>query len=157
MPPKALFDMSLVDTSRVVVSREAIYAWNPHRFEFQMLDGLHYINYDTGDLAGFRDVRTDEFWIRGHIPGRPLFPGVMMIETAAQLVSYYAMTATKRREFIGFSGVTDVRFRGAVTPGQRILMVGRMLEIRPRRCIEATQAYVNGEMVYEGVITGMWL
>ena len=53
--------------------------------------------------------------------------------------------------------VSDVRFRGSVVPGQRVVMCGKMLEIRPRRCVGATQAFVNGEMVYEGLITGMWL
>jgi 3-hydroxyacyl-[acyl-carrier-protein] dehydratase len=157
MPPKLLLDLSQVDTSKVLASREEIYNWNPHRYEFQMLDGIVYIDYSQGTIAGYRDVRSDEFWVRGHIPGRPLFPGVLMIETAAQLVCYYAMTATKRHDFIGFAGVNDVRFRGQVVPGNRLIMVGKMLELRPRRCIGTTQAFVNGEMVYEGLITGMWV
>jgi 3-hydroxyacyl-[acyl-carrier-protein] dehydratase len=80
-----------------------------------------------------------------------------MIETAAQLVSYYAMTNSKRHDFIGFAGVSNVRFRGQVVPGDRLVMAGKMLEIRSRRCVGATQAFVRGEMVYEGVITGMWV
>ncbi|HUS48219.1 MAG TPA: 3-hydroxyacyl-ACP dehydratase FabZ family protein [Phycisphaerae bacterium] len=157
MPPKPLFDFSALDLSKVTTPREEIYKVNPHQHEFQMLDGIFFIDRKTGTSAGYRDVRDDEFWVRGHIPGRPIFPGVLMIETAAHLVSYYAMTATGRREFLGFAGVQDVRFRGVVVPGQRIIMIGKMLELRPRRCIGATQAFVNGEMVYQGVITGMWM
>lgn len=149
--------MSVIDHDHVEITQEEIYAVNPHRYEFMLLDGIHYMNWDEGISAGFRDVREDEFWIRGHIPGRPIFPGALMIETAAQLVSFYAKVRTKRDEFLGFSGVTDVRFRGSVTVGQRVTMLGRMLEIRPRRCVGATQAFVDGEMVYEGTITGMWL
>jgi 3-hydroxyacyl-[acyl-carrier-protein] dehydratase len=157
MPPKPLLDLSQLAAGQVIASREEIYNWNPHRYEFQMLDGILYMNREEGILAGYRDVRADEFWVRGHIPGRPLFPGVLMIETAAQLVCYYAMTATQRHDFIGFAGVDQVRFRGQVVPGRRLIMVGKMLELRTRRCVGATQAFVDGEMVYEGLITGMWV
>ena len=157
MPPKPILDLSQLDEGKVVASQEEIYSWNPHRFEFQMLDAICHLNYEDGTIVGYRDIRPDEFWVRGHIPGRPLFPGVLMIETAAQLVSYYAMTATKRHDFIAFAGVEGVRFRGQVVPGDRLVMVGKMLELRPRRCIGTTQAFVRGEMVYEGLITGMWV
>ncbi len=158
MPPQPLFDLSRVDTSRVLVDREGIYRVNPHRYEFQQLDGI--CLHETGEaiLAGFRDVRDDEFWVRGHIPGRPIFPGVLMIETAAQLVSYYVMSAMPRREgFLGFGGVEGVKFRGAVVPGQRIVMIGKMIKMLSRKYVGATQGFVDGQMVYEGTIMGMWL
>jgi 3-hydroxyacyl-[acyl-carrier-protein] dehydratase len=129
---------------------------NPHRFEFQMLDGIFFIDRPTGLIAGYRDCRHDEFWVRGHIPGRPIFPGVLMIEAAAQLVSYYAMSHQKKG-FLGFGGVTDVKFRGSVSPGQRVILLGKMIEERPRRCVGAAQAFVDSQMVFEGLITGMWI
>ncbi len=157
MPPKPFFDIDAIDTSRVEIPREQIYAVNPHRYEFQQLDGIFFVDEDEKIMAGYRDVRDDEFWVRGHIPGRPIFPGVLMIETAAQLVSYYAMQATPGEGFLGFGGVDGVKFRGSVTPGNRIIMLGRMVEVRRRRCVGDTQAFVDGDMVYQGRITGMWL
>jgi len=157
MPPQPLIDLASLDTAKVAVSREEIYKVNPHRFEFMQLDGIYMIDYDHGLCAGYRDVRAEEFWVRGHIPGRPIFPGVLMIETAAHLVSYYAATKSPGEGFLGFAGVDGVKFRGSVLPGQRIIMLGKMLEIRPRRCVGATQAFVDGQMVYEGTITGMWI
>jgi 3-hydroxyacyl-[acyl-carrier-protein] dehydratase len=158
MPPKSLIDLSRVDPSRVVVDREGIYRVNPQRFEFQQLDGICLLDRDQEMLAGFRDVRADEFWVRGHIPGRPILPGVLMIEAAAQLVSYFVMSGPNRQgDFLGFGAVDDVKFRGTVRPGDRLIMLGKMLESRPRRCVGATQGFVNRQMVYEGVITGMWL
>jgi 3-hydroxyacyl-[acyl-carrier-protein] dehydratase len=158
MPPKPLIELSRVDPARVLVDREGIYRVNPHRHEFQQLDGICLLDRTERMLAGFRDIRADEFWVRGHIPGRPIFPGVLMIETAAQLVSYYVMSGPERQgDFLGFGGVDEVKFRGTVQPGNRIIMLGRMLEERPRRCVGATQGFVDGQMVYEGVITGMWL
>jgi 3-hydroxyacyl-[acyl-carrier-protein] dehydratase len=113
---------------------------------------------DQHVIAGYRDVRADEFWVKAHIPGRPLFPGVLMIETAAQLVSYYVMKCYPDKGFVGFGGVDGVKFRGAVQPGDRLVLLGKMLEIRGlRRAVGQTQGLVNGQMVYEGKITGMIL
>lgn len=157
MPPKALIDVSTIDTGKVLATREQIYQVNPHRFEFMQLDGICLIDRPSGIIVGYKDVKQDEFWVRGHIPGRPLFPGVLMIETAAQMVSYYVMARDGCKGFLGFAGVEGVKFRGSVTPGKRMIMVGKMLEDRPRRCVGATQGFVDGEMVYEGMITGMWI
>jgi 3-hydroxyacyl-[acyl-carrier-protein] dehydratase len=160
MPPQQLCDVSKIDTSKVIAGKDEIYKVNPHRFEFQLLHGIYMVDRPAGLIAGFRTGAADEFWVRGHIPGRPIFPGVLMIETAAQLVSYYVMSRDADRaknSFLGFGGVTDVKFRGSVLPGQTIVMVGKMVEDKPRRCIGATQGFVNGQMVYEGLITGMWL
>lgn len=157
MPPQPLTDLAKLDTNKVIVDRNGIYSINPHRFEFMLLDGINYLNREENVIVGYRDNREDDFWVKAHIPGRPIFPGVLMIESAAQLVSYYVMSRDRDKGFLGFGGVTDVKFRGSVTPGQRIVLIGKMVEDRPRRCIGATQGFVNGQMVYEGLITGMWL
>ena len=157
MPSEALFDISGLDLDNPIVDRQGIYQVNPHRFEFMLLDAIVHVDYEKGRVAGYRDVREDEFWVRGHIPGRPLFPGVLMIEAAAQLVSYFVMSEDPEKGFLGFGGVTDVKFRGAVVPGDRLILLGQLTEKRSRRIVGATQAYVDGNQVYEGVITGMWL
>ena len=157
MPAKPLFDMSKLDLNTVIVDSAGVDAVNPQRFEFKQLDGLYLVDHDAGEMAGFRDVKDDEFWVRGHIPGRPLFPGAMMIETAAQLVSYYAMTDRPDSGFLGFGGVDGVKFRGEIAPGDRIVLVGKVLEMRRRRCVGAVQGYIDGKMVFEGTITGMWI
>ena len=157
MPPEPLFDLSKLDQSKVLVDHAGIYKVNPHRYEFELLDGILHIDAQAMVMVGYRDVKADEFWVRCHIPGRPIFPGVLMIETAAQLVSYYVMSQTPNRGFMGFGGVNDVKFRGVVQPGDRLFMVGKLIELRSRRCIGATQGYVNGTLVYEGTITGMWV
>ena len=157
MPPKPLYDPSSIDQDLVEVPREDIYKVCPHRYEFQQLDGIFFIDPAAKLMAGYRDVRDDEFWVRGHIPGRPIFPGVLMIETAAHMVSYHAMRVFPGKGFLGFGGVDKVKFRGTVVPGQRIILVAAMVEVRARRCVGAAQAFVDGNMVFEGVITGLWV
>jgi len=157
MPPTPFLDINTLDLDNVLANHAEIYGVLPHRHEFERLDAIVYLNTEEVLMAGYHDVRDDEFWVRGHIPGRPIFPGVMMIETAAQLVSYYMMTASKQEGFLGFSAVDEVKFRGSVGPGDRLVMVGKMVEVRKRRCKGAIQGFVNGNMVFEGIITGMWL
>lgn len=156
MPPQPFLNIDAIDQTKVIADREGIQKVNPQRFEFQQLDGIFCCDHEAGLFAGFRDLKPDEFWVRGHIPGRPVFPGVLMIECAAQLFSYFVMTKAQHPGFLGFGGVDDVKFRGQVVPGERLIMVGKMLEMRgTRRCIGAVQGFVKGQMVFEGTITGM--
>jgi len=157
MPREPIFDVSKIDTSKLLANKEDIARVNPHRYEFAQLDGIYFMDSDTNIMAGFRDVREDEFWVRGHIPGRPLFPGALMIETAAQMVSYYAMEQMPDKGFLGFAGVDNVKFRGQITPGEKVILLGKMVELKERRCIGDTQAFLNGKQVFEGRITGMWI
>lgn len=158
MPPQPHLDISQLDCENIIVDKEGIYEILPHRYEFARLDAVVHLDEQAELIAGYHDLTDDEFWVKGHIPGRPIFPGVMMIETAAQLVSYYVMANARDREgFLGFGGVDGVKFRGSVVPGQRMVFIGKMVDIRPRRCIGSVQGFVEGQMVFEGKITGMWL
>ena len=156
MPPEPFIDLETIDQSHIEATREQIGEVNPHRFEFQQLDGVFFTDHEALVMAGFKDIRADEFWVRGHIPGRPLLPGVLMIECAAQMISYFVITHTNVDGFVGFSGVDQVKFRGTVKPGDRLILVVKMLELRGRRrCTGAAQGFVDGRMVFEGVISGM--
>ena len=160
MASKPIIDVSQIDTSSVAVSRDEIYKVNPHRHEFMQLDGINFIDHDKKVIAGYRDVREDEFWVRGHIPGRPLFPGVLMIEAAAQMCSAYYKFVQKDERFLGFGGVDRVKFRGQVVPGDRLILLGRVAELRSRRAVFDTQGVLEDgaggfKVVFEGRITGM--
>src|SRR3989304_4761865 len=89
MSRRRIVDLSSLDLEHPKFGIEAIRRRNAQRYEMEQISSVIDVNGKEGWLVGFRDVRADEFWVRGHIPGRPIFPGVLMIETAAQLVSYY--------------------------------------------------------------------
>jgi 3-hydroxyacyl-[acyl-carrier-protein] dehydratase len=93
--------------------------------------------------------------VAGHIPGRPLFPGVLMVEAAAQLASFVFLHRMPHVKFLGFSGLNDVKFRGQVVPGDRLILLDKGVEFRPRRIICEAQGLVNGTTVFEATIIGM--
>ncbi len=155
MPPPAILDPSTLDFSHPVADREEIMRVNPHRYEFQLLDAIVHYDMENQVFAGYHDVREDAFWTRGHIPGRPLFPGVLMIEAAAQLASYLTHKVVDMGGFIGFAGVNNVKFRGVITPPARFVLVGKAKQVKRRRTICDVQGFVDGVMVFEAEITGM--
>lgn len=155
MPPPVILEPSSLDLNRILVTRSEITALNPQRFEFELLDAIVHVDLEGAVFAGYHDIRPDAWWTRGHIPGRPLFPGVLMIEAAAQLASYMHKRVLKTDGFLGFAGVDGVKFRGAVTPPARLLIIAHATSIKPRRTICEAQGFVDGTMVFEGEITGM--
>jgi len=155
MPPEPLMDLSKIDLNNVCFDKEQIEKLNPQRYEMQQLDGIVHFDVEHALAVGFKDVRTDEFWVRGHIPARPLLPGVLMIEAAAQLASFYTLKAVGLDKFVGFGGVDQVKFRGTVVPPCKLILIGRALQIKPRRSIFYIQEFVDGKMVFEGKVTGM--
>ena len=127
MPPKYLYDLSGLDLSRVVYDQEEIRKCNPQRGHMEMLNGILYAAPELGRIIGYKDVRVDEFWVDGHIPGRPLLPGVLMIEAGAQLASFYTRKFVGWKGFIGFGGADEIKFRMQVPPGRRMLIVGQKM------------------------------
>jgi 3-hydroxyacyl-[acyl-carrier-protein] dehydratase len=148
-------DLSQIDLNRILITREQIYEHLPHRHEFMQLDGIIYADKPTLTAVALREVREDEFWVRGHIPGRPLLPGVLIVETAAQLAAYVAHLVMPTSKFIGFGGIENTKFRLAVSPPARMYFVLKGIEVRPRRVVCDVQAFVNSQMAYEGRIIGM--
>jgi 3-hydroxyacyl-[acyl-carrier-protein] dehydratase len=155
MPPQLLIDESTYDVTRVVMPIEEVRKYNAQRHEMEQLSGVLRFDSEAGEIVCFKDIRPDEFWVRGHIPGRPLMPGVIMIEAAAQMCSLYFGLVSPSDKFIGFGGVDDVKFRGQVVPSDKLVLLGKLLELRPRRAVFNTQGVVDGKMVFQARITGM--
>ncbi len=153
MPPSLIFDISQIDLNALVVDQEGIREMNPQRGDMEHLNGITWFNHD-GCILGFKDVHEDEFWVKGHIPGRPLFPGVLMIEAAAQLSSYYVKGVLKTEGFVGFGGVENCKFRQPVLPGCRLYLLAKQIKTRHKRFTSDIQALVNGQLVFESTIIG---
>jgi 3-hydroxyacyl-[acyl-carrier-protein] dehydratase len=125
MPPVLHVDPEQIDFTRILADQEAIRRVNKQRFEMEQLTAILHVDPSQHLVIGYKDVGADEFWVRGHLPGYPLMPGVIMCEAAAQLCSYYIVTQKiMEGDFIGFGGLENVRFRAPVRPGDRLLLVG---------------------------------
>ncbi|HEY8748574.1 MAG TPA: hypothetical protein VIM11_11410 [Tepidisphaeraceae bacterium] len=154
MPPKLLFEISGIDLDKVLYGPDGIRERNPQRGDMEHLDAITHIDGQNGRIIGYKDVRDNEFWVPGHLPGRPLLPGVIMIESGAQLASFYNREVEKWQGFIGFTGATDIRFRLPVTPGQRLHLLGQKAWIRHGRFCSHIQGLVNGTIAFEASILG---
>ncbi|MDJ0520759.1 MAG: 3-hydroxyacyl-ACP dehydratase FabZ family protein [Planctomycetota bacterium] len=163
MPPRALFDLSKVDPAQVAADIETIRESNPQRYEFEQLSHICYVDKEVGELAGVLDVPEDVWWGRGHVPERPLMPGVLMLESAAQLCSWFVHQVYDAKKYpgrmFGFGGIDDVKYRSAIFPPDRMIIVGKAKSIRPRRAIFETQGYHDDmeRMVFQATITGLWI
>jgi 3-hydroxyacyl-[acyl-carrier-protein] dehydratase len=158
MPPELHFDLSTVDMNHVLYGKEAIREILPHRFDFEQLDAIVHMEPSQHIIVGYKDIRADEFWVRGHLPQYPLFPGVLMCEAAAQICSFYVLKLNLvDGEFIGFGGMDNVRFRGTVHPGDRFVLVGKAHKIERRRMLCSVQGFVKGKMVFNCDIMGLIL
>ncbi len=160
MPPALLFDLSQIDlNAKPLYDREAVEKVNPQRFEMQHLDGILWCDREKAQILGYKDVTDGEFWIRGHIPDRPLMPGVIMVEAAAQLSSFFLKEIYQEGGFIGFAGIESAKFRSLVEPGQRLYLLGHITRYKQRRdttsATMSVQGVVDGMMVFETSVTGM--
>lgn len=154
MPPQLIFDISGLDLSKVIYDQEAIRQFNAQRGDMEHLNGIVYADQSLGRIIGYKDVRDDEFWVPGHIPGRPLLPGVIMIEAGAQLASFYSRVFEGWTGFVGFSGAEGIRFRLPVAPGCRMYILGQKVWMRHRRISCTVHGIVNGNLVFEADIVG---
>jgi len=156
MPPQPIIDPESIDFSRPIEDIEGIRRINPQRFEMEQLTAIISLDLENKIVVGYKDVARDEFWVRGHMPDYPLMPGVLMCEAAAQLASYLIFGMGLLNEgFLGFGGMEDVRFRGPVRPGDRLVLVSKGVRLNRRQIICDCQGFVGSNMVFHGRLLGV--
>jgi 3-hydroxyacyl-[acyl-carrier-protein] dehydratase len=126
-----IIDPATIDFSRVIADIDEIRRYNLQRFEMEQLTAIVYEDPERSICVGYKDTSPNDFWVRGHMPGMPLMPGVIMLEAAAQLCSYYAQRLDLLgTRMIGFGGLEDVRFRDTVRPGDRLVLFCQLVKAR---------------------------
>jgi 3-hydroxyacyl-[acyl-carrier-protein] dehydratase len=158
VPKDLILDWAEIDFNRVIADLAEIRRFNPQRYEMEQLTAICYDNHVEHVCAGYKDITENEFWVRGHMPGMPLMPGVLICESAAQMCSYYAHKHKLLGDckVVGFGGLEDVRFRDPVRVGDRLVIVCKMIKVRPGAIIVCRfQAFVNQGLVADGKIKGI--
>ncbi|MBT5584015.1 MAG: hypothetical protein P8M32_02995 [Phycisphaerales bacterium] len=152
-----LFDIAGHDLSRAFLTQEELDGLLPQCGDMRQVDRVVWINDSSTRAIGIKEVRDDEFWVPGHVPGRPLLPGVIMIEAAAQISSvlYQYRQKFESTKFLGFTRVDDCVFRGSVEPGQQLVLLAVEKKFQRRRFSCFAQGVIDGQVIFEVQCTGM--
>jgi 3-hydroxyacyl-[acyl-carrier-protein] dehydratase len=141
---------STADAPKQLTIQE-IQALLPHRYPFALVDRI--IDYVPGQRAvGIKNVTINEPFFQGHTPERPLMPGVLLIESMAQVGGIILMLMPGMEgKFFGFAAIDKVRFRRIVTPGDQLIMTVELLSLKMNRIAKMQgTGHVDGQLVVEG-------
>jgi 3-hydroxyacyl-[acyl-carrier-protein] dehydratase len=137
----------------------------PQQHPFRFIDDI--LELDEEYIVGAYRFREDEYFYRGHFPGRPITPGVILMETMAQtgvvafgiyltLLQSKGMTEDVQEVLTLFTLADGVEFTGIVNPGERVIIRGRKIYFRRGNLrAKITMERENGEIVCSGVLAGM--
>lgn len=152
-----IIDPSEFNLDQVLADVEIIRRFNPQRYEMEQLTAVCFQDPQRQISIGYKDITEDEFWVRGHMPGMPLMPGVIMCEAAAQLAAYHTRKFELMEGMVGFGALNNVRFRGIVRPGDRFVIVCRLLKAKRLMITAEFQCFVGEEIVCDGELKGISL
>lgn len=123
----------------------------PHRYPFALVDRI--IDYVPGKKAvGIKNVTINEPFFPGHIPPRPLMPGVLIVESMAQVGGVVlTLLPGMKGKFFAFAGIDNVRFRRPVVPGDQLIMTVELLSLKQKRIAKMQgQGTVDGKLAVKG-------
>ncbi len=135
---------------KTTYTTEEIQALLPHRYPFALVDQI--LDYVPGKRAtGLKNVTFNEPHFQGHFPGRPLMPGVLIVEAMAQVGGVVLSQIEGVEGLCVFAGIDKVRFRRPVVPGDQLIMTVELLAIKRMRFGKmAGRAEVDGQLACEG-------
>ena len=123
----------------------------PHRYPFLLVDKIVKFESGTG-IVGIKNVTINEPFFQGHFPGRPIMPGVLIIEAMAQaggILAYLTGSVEQRNRLIYFMGMDKVRFRKPVVPGDQIILEAKIIKFRSKAAKMSGIATVDNQKVAE--------
>jgi len=132
--------------------REEIEAILPHREPFLLLDEVLELEPGARVVARKR-VRDDEWYLAGHFPGRPVMPGVLIVEAMAQAGALAVLSEEQNRGRLAlFAGIDDVRFKRIVGPGDELELRCELERVRGPIGRGRATARVDGELAARGTL-----
>jgi 3-hydroxyacyl-[acyl-carrier-protein] dehydratase len=152
---KPLFDLSGIDLAARKYLRSEIEKYNPHRGDMSLLDAVVWTSPGFQQGIGYKPIRDTEFWVAGHFPGKPLFPGVLMIEAGAQLACFLYNIRRPDPKLVAFLRIEEASFRNAVQPGDDLYLLCNEVKIGTRRFVSDIQGIVGDKVAFDARISGM--
>ncbi|PWT91637.1 MAG: 3-hydroxyacyl-[acyl-carrier-protein] dehydratase FabZ [Acidobacteria bacterium] len=129
---------------------QAILKALPHRYPFLLVDRI--LEYEKEKrIIGIKNVTFNEPFFMGHFPGRPIMPGVLIIEAMAQLGGVLLLQDhdLKEKGLVYLVGIDNAKFRKTVIPGDQLRIVVDVLRYKYTICKMRGEAYVNETLVAE--------
>lgn len=125
----------------------------PHRAPFLLVDEVVELEPGVRTVAR-REVRADDWWFAGHFPGRPVMPGVLIVEAMAQAGAVAVLVEEENRGKIAFfAGIDDCRFKRVVEPGDVLTLTCEIDVVRGPIGRGKATAHVGGELAARGTLT----
>ena len=125
----------------------------PHRYPFLLVDRV--VELEPGRRAvGIKQVSANEPQFTGHFPGRPIMPGVLMVEALAQAAGIAVLSLDEYRGKLGlFAGIDDCRFKRMVVPGDTLRLEVTVEKLRGMFGRVRAVASVEGEIAVEATLS----
>ena len=129
----------------------------PHAYPFLLVDRI--IELEPGKrIVGIKNVTYNEPFFPGHFPGRPIMPGVLIVEAMAQTAGILVFSSLPQEQFktpVYFLGIDNVRFRKPVTPGDQLRLELEITKHRQSIWGFKGKALVDGNLVAEAELLAM--
>ncbi len=146
---KKIKQNSLYYRGDVVMKVEDIKQILPHRFPFLLVDKIVELE-PLKRVVGVKNVTYNETFFQGHFPGRPVMPGVLIVEAMAQTAGVMILKYVEGDYLPFFASIKDVKFRKPVEPGDTLVFEMVMDKVKGKMCKVLGKAYVDGEVVTQG-------
>ena len=128
----------------------------PHRYPFLLVDRIRELDPDRR-IVGIKNVTINEPFFQGHFPGRPVMPGVLILEALAQVggVLAFKSLGSVGRPVVYLTGIDAAKFRKPVVPGDILRLEVDVVKKRPPFWKMQGRAFVESELVCEAGVTAM--